>query len=151
MGALYNMVHANKRWPDEIRKALREELTSLGKTIEVQAMHNIEPYSKKTPPTIKVHVGVALHTFRVGVSAGKPTVPIAGLLERGNKRGSKKGAMKFRHPVFGRWDVKSESGKDPREQAMHPYLEPAVEAHKKEIVPLIEKSVKRARQRAGMA
>ena len=121
-----------KDWKPD--KQLKRYLRGAGDLIADDARKNIEPFSKKIPPTIKVR----LSKTRVSVVAGGAGVPTGGLFELGNKgRGKSQAAARsgvFRHPVFGdknTWTY----------QAMHPFLLPAAEKNKRSIEALEGKAV----------
>ena len=102
-------------------KGMRQGLRAAGEIVAADARVRAEEASKTIPPSIKVRVA----STTVAVVAGGPGVPLAGLMEIGNKK-SAKGATTFRHPVFGnrtRWV----------DQPMHPYLAPAGRAHEAEV------------------
>ena len=90
--------------------------------------------SKSVPPTIKAR----LSKTRLSVVAGGASVPLAGLLELGNKgRGKSQAAARsgvWRHPIYGnkeKWVY----------QGMNPYLLPAAEMNKHRIEALEGKAV----------
>lgn len=89
-------------------KQVKKALKMAGELIAADARALVEPHSKTVPPTIKVRI----RKTSITVQAGGENVPIAGLLEMGNK-GRGKGDT-FRHPVYGTdtWV----------NQPMHPYL-----------------------------
>ncbi len=90
-------------------KQVKKALKMAGELIATDARAFVSPYSKTVPPTIKVRT----RKTSISIIAGGTNVPIAGLLEMGNRaKGSSKGT--FRHPVFSR-DVWVS-------QPMHPYL-----------------------------
>lgn len=97
----------------ELRKQLTVNLRAVGEVVAAEARSRASQYSVTVPDSIKVRVSGAT----VSVVAGGSGVPMASLLELGNK-GSREEAM-FRHPVFGdraNWV----------QQPMHPYLGPAL-------------------------
>ena len=110
-----------KDWKPD--KQLKRYLRGAGDLIADDARKNIEPFSKKIPPTIKVR----LSKTRVSVVAGGAGVPTGGLFELGTKgRGKSQAAARsgvFRHPVFGDRGVWVN-------QPMHPYLLRAAESNK---------------------
>ncbi len=91
-------------------KQVKKTLKVAGELIAADARANVSPYSTTVPGSIKVR----LRKTSISIIAGGANVPMAGLLELGNRKGgAKKG--KFRHPVFGdrsNWV----------DQQMHPYL-----------------------------
>ncbi len=111
----------------ELNKALRLRLRSAGEIVADEARTRILPFSSSVPPSIKVRTAGA----GVSVIAGGPKAPLGGLFELGN-RGSRGGDV-WKHPVFGHRAVWVE-------QAMHPYLAPALEAK----IPDVEVAVNEA-------
>ncbi len=98
----------------ELALGLRVKLRAAGEIVAGITRSNFAAASTSVPPSVKVRVSSAT----IAVVAGGPGVPMAGLLEMGNKGG--RGADTFRHPVFGNraaWV----------DQPMHPSLGPAVE------------------------
>lgn len=105
---------------DPLVKTLRVRLRAAGEIVAKDARSRAEGFSETIPPSIKVRTsGVT-----VSVVAGGNGVPLAGLFELGNKKASKT-ATTFRHPVYGNREVW-------RDQSMHPYLWPALQAHESE-------------------
>jgi len=100
----------------ELATALRVELRAAGNIVAETAEINAADASKTIPPSIKVRVSAAT----VSVVAGGKTVPLAGLMELGNK-GNRTAAATFRHPVYGHWTNAA------KPQRTHPYLAPAVQ------------------------
>ena len=90
-------------------KQVKKALKLAGELIATDARALVSPYSKTTPPTIRVRT----RKTSISVIAGGTNVPIAGLLEMGN-RGRSTGNT-FRHPVFGDKSIWVN-------QKMHPYL-----------------------------
>lgn len=101
----------------ELAKELRVGLRVAGEIVASDARSRAEEASKTIPPSIKVRVS----GFTVAVVAGGDGVPLAGLMELGNK--GAKNATTFKHPVFGKWRTSTPP------QDMHPYLTPAAQAH----------------------
>lgn len=100
-----------------LAKELAVRLRAPGEIIASDARGRAESASQTIPPSIKVRVSGAT----VAVVAGGNGIPLAGLMELGNKN-SAGGATTFGHPVFGnraKWV----------DQPMHPYLLPALDAH----------------------
>lgn len=93
----------------KVDKQTKKALKTAGQLIAEDAKANVSPYSQTVPPSIKVRV----RKTSISVIAGGEGVPMAGLLELGNKKRTSNG--KFRHPVFGNRDVWVN-------QDMHPYL-----------------------------
>jgi hypothetical protein len=111
-------IRAIKKWDPTVRKELRKELRAGGEMIASGARLLASAHSKTTPGTIKVRSRIQSRKAEVEIKAGAADVPIAGLLELGNK-GKKANVRKFRHPLPGdksQWV----------DQDMHPYLAPAV-------------------------
>lgn len=104
----------------EMRRELEPVRTKLADEMKARAD------STKIAATIKSGTRGTGNTVRLVFTAGAPGQPIARLRELGN-RGSSPTATTFRHPAWGRWDVK-----DPERlnQAKHPFMKPTVEAHK---------------------
>lgn len=90
-------------------KQVKKALKMAGQLIADDARIIVSPHSKTVPGTIKVRQ----RKTSISVIAGGTNVPIAGLLEMGNK--GRKHHGKFRHPVFGDKSVWVE-------QDMHPFL-----------------------------
>lgn len=101
-------------------KQVKKALTVAGDLIVDDARLLVGPYSKSVPPAIKKK----LRKTTITVEAGGPDVPMAGLLERGNRGGRSR--EKFRHPVHGHMDTWVE-------QPMHPYLDRAVKKNERAI------------------
>lgn len=125
--------------PDkELHKALRVA----GQLIAEDAKAIIGEHSKTVPATIRVRVSGT----KISVVAGSEDVPLAGLLELGNKgKGKSQVAAeggKFRHPVFG--DRTSWV-----EQDMHPYLLAAAEKNARNIEHLEGVAVAEAMRAVG--
>lgn len=101
--------------PDkEMHKALRVA----GLMIAEDAKEIAGEVSTSVPPTVKVRVSKT----KISVVAGNQDVPLAGLLELGNKGKNRKqqtasSSGEFRHPVFGDRDEAEWVA-----QPMHPYL-----------------------------
>ena len=91
-----------------IYKTLRVNMRGVGDIVAEEARHIVSEASQTVPDSIKVRVSGAT----VSVVAGGSGVPMGGLLELGNVKGS--GAT-FRHPVFGNRNVWVD-------QPTHPYL-----------------------------
>jgi hypothetical protein len=128
-------IRAIKKWDREVRKELRSELKGAGEMIASDARQRADAVSKTAGKTIKVRTGITSRQVEVKVLAGSPDVPIAGLLELGNKGGRSKG--KFRHPVFGdrgNW----------QDQPMHPYVAPAVAHREGDVKKRVEAAVARS-------
>lgn len=90
-------------------KQVKKALKVAGELIATDARIMVGPYSQTVPGSIKVRT----RKTSISIIAGGAGVPMAGLLELGNRgRGSSK--SKFRHPVYG-----TEAWVD---QPMHPYL-----------------------------
>lgn len=123
-------------------KALHKSLRVAGQLIADDARVLLEGKSKSIPPTLKVRVSKT----RVSVVAGSEEVPLAGLLELGNKGGGKSQAASrrgtFRHPVFGDRSTWVN-------QPMSPYLLPAAEKNIKKIEALEGKAVAEAFKEVG--
>ncbi len=146
-------IRAIKKWQPEVRKELRHELKGAGEMIAGGARLLADAHSKTAGATIKVRSGVQSKKVEVKVQAGSPDVPIAGLLEEGNRkkradpnaRGPRKsvGAPKFSHPVFanvggGQWKGAW------AEQAMHPYLAPIVKLRQAAVAKRVRAAVQRS-------
>lgn len=102
----------------ELDSGLKLRLRAAGHIVADEASEDIARVSIQVPPTVKVRVAGA----GVSVIAGGST-PLAGLFELGNQ-GS--GGDTFRHPVFGNASIFVD-------QAMHPFLGPAVENHAEDV------------------
>jgi hypothetical protein len=117
----------------EMHKALRVA----GQLIADDAKALIEPHSKTVGPSIRVRVSKT----KISVVAGGENVPMAGLLELGNKgRGKSQAASRrgsFRHPVFGDRSVWVN-------QPTHSYLLPAAEKNIRKIEALEGQAVAKA-------
>lgn len=118
----------------DVNVAMRKRLRSAGEIVATEARSRAS-FSKTIPPTIKVRVA----STTVSVIAGNASVPIAGLMERGNA--GSRGKDTFRHPLWGSWEwnggpTKAKSG-DPRVQTMHPFLRPALVARETAAVAVI--------------
>lgn len=105
----------------ELSTELRIQLRAAGEVVAADARTRAEAASKTIPPSIKVRVS----GLTVSVVAGGNGVPLAGLMELGNK-GGRSGATTFKHPVFGTWVTSTPP------QNMHPYLGPAAVANETE-------------------
>jgi hypothetical protein len=93
---------------------LKAKLRAVGMIVAERAKDLSGAASRTIAPSIKVRVSAAT----VSVVAGGNGIPLAGLMEMGNK--GQDGASSFRHPVFGNKTAWVE-------QPTHPYLFPAVE------------------------
>ncbi len=106
-----------------MRKALPANLRKAAAPVVQQAKANAAAIS----PNIKIGTRVRLvgrNGASIKIIGSSPKKPaIAGLLERGNKGGSKT----IRHPVFGQQKVWVE-------QPTQPYLQPALDAKGKEAI-----------------
>lgn len=91
-------------------KQLKKALRTAGELIATDARAMVSPYSNTVPPSIRVRI----RKTSISVIAGGESVPMAGLLEMGN-RGRSSSRSKFRHPVYGDRSTWVD-------QAMHPYL-----------------------------
>lgn len=92
--------------PDkQVKKALR----TAGLLIADDAGRIVSPYSSTVPASIKVR----LRKTSISVVAGGENVPMAGLLEMGNR--GRRSKATFRHPVFGDQGTWVS-------QPMHPFL-----------------------------
>lgn len=112
--------------PLALRTRLLVAFGEVGKLVAEDAAQRISPYSTNVADSIKVRIsGIS----SVRVVAGGSTLPIAGLLEVGNAKS--RSTTSFRHPVFGNRDVWVD-------QAMHPYLAPALHAKEDQIQILVE-------------
>lgn len=101
-----------------LSKGLVVKLRAAGMIVANEAKVLSADASVTIPPSIRVRVSGAT----VSVVAGGNGVPLAGLMEYGNKGRSSStatGQGRFRHPVFGNMDVWVN-------QPMHPYLRPAL-------------------------
>lgn len=89
-------------------KQLKKTLKMAGNLIAEDARALVSPHSSTVPPSIKVR----MRKTSITVQAGGAGIPMAGLLEMGNR--GNKSKTSFRHPVYGTdtWV----------EQPMHPYL-----------------------------
>lgn len=105
---------ALRRAAPKLTRELRGNLRKAGEVVANEARVKAANASVTIPPTIKVRVSGAT----VAVVAGGAGVPLAGLMEVGNK-GSRMSGGTFRHPVFGNdvWVT----------QPTHPYLFPALD------------------------
>ena len=102
-------------------KQLQIRLRAAGDIVAAAARSNVAPYSSKAEASIRTRVSSAT----VAVVAGVGGVPMAALLELGNKaRGASSG--QFQHPIWGRWVTGAGF------QAMHPYLLTALQSHAEE-------------------
>ncbi len=137
-------IKAIKKWDPQVRKQLRSDLKGVGNSIASGARTVASAHSKTIPGTIKVRTRIQSRKAEVEIIAGSAEVPIAGLFELGNKGGgSAAKGRKFRHPIFGDWDVQF-TGKDPREQDMHPYLAPVVKLRQNYATRVIGEAVEKA-------
>ena len=129
-----------KAYP-KVYKSLQAELKAIGEDIAYDARMNAAMHSKRIAHTVKVRVrGMNLY-----VEAGGKEAPHAAAFEHKGVPG------KFRHPVFGRWDVKSpgKNGTDPREQEAHPFLSPAAQKNSAQGVRRLEAALDRAMREVG--
>jgi hypothetical protein len=114
-----------------MRRQLPKRLREAAKPVVDQARTNAAAVSKQ----IRIGTRVKLASRRgasvkiIGYSPGN--IPLAGLLERGNK-GNAYARATFRHPVYGHTDRWVD-------QPTQPYLQPAVDAKRKEAVDLASK------------
>ncbi len=108
-----------------------------GQLIAADAKLNVGPYSTTVPPSIKSRIRKTTLT----VQAGGAEVPMAGLLELGNK-GRSSSTKKFRHPVFGDKSVWVD-------QKMHPYLLRALKKNERGIEALEGHAVAEAFREIG--
>ncbi len=88
-------------------KQIKKNLRQAGLLIADDAKALVDPYSTTVGPSIRVRI----RKTSVSILAGGANVPMAGLLEMGNRKGR---GDRFRHPVFGT-DVWVD-------QPKHPYL-----------------------------
>lgn len=95
-----------------IYKTFRINMRGVGDIVAEEARSIVSGVSQTVPDSIKVRVS----SSTVSVVAGGSGVPMAGLLELGNVKGS---GSTFRHPVFGNRNVWVD-------QPTHPYLAPAL-------------------------
>lgn len=136
------VIRAIRKWDPEVRRELRRELRAGGTMIVTGARTLAAAHSKQTPPTVKLRTGIQSRQAEIRIDAGSADVPIAGLLELGNKRGGSK-ARRFRHPVHGhrdRWV----------NQDMHPYLAPIVKLRLAAVTKRIGAAVDRANTKVGL-
>jgi hypothetical protein len=107
-------------------KQLQIRLRAAGSDVEAAAKANVEPYSSPAVTSIKTRVSSAT----VAVVAGVGGVPMAALLELGNKpsTGGRAPEGMFAHPVFGGRNTKRPNAPW-RDQPMHPYLLRALHEH----------------------
>lgn len=137
------VVRAIRKWDTEVRKELRSELKGAGEMIASGARLLADAHSKTAGDTIKVRTGIQSKKVEVKVKAGSPDVPIAGLLEEGNRKQRARG--KFRHPVFARGGATGGQWKgDWVDQDMHPYLAPVVKLRQAAVVKRVEAAVQRS-------
>jgi len=107
-------------------------LTEAGALIAEQVRSNAS-FSTRIPS--QVRFGARRSSVRISVTSGrKPHKGEARALEHGGRPGM------VRHPVFGNKDVW-------RESPAHPFLAPAVEARKAEVMRAVDKTVTRALRR----
>jgi hypothetical protein len=97
----------------ELEAKMHAGLKEGGQTVAEDAAKIVEAYSQSIPSSIQLRTSGA----DIEVVAGDG-LPIAGLLEAGNKGSGSAGS--FTHPVFGHANVTVE-------QATHPYLRPAAD------------------------
>ncbi|MCU1494810.1 MAG: hypothetical protein JWO62_2574 [Acidimicrobiaceae bacterium] len=101
----------------ELAKGLQVKLRAAGMIVAAEAAVLAGSASVTIPPSIKVRVSGAT----ISVVAGGNGIPLAGLMEIGNKGASQAGAADFRHPVFGDMNVWVA-------QSTHPFLTPALQS-----------------------
>lgn len=106
---------ALRRAQPALAKSLMLKLRAAGQIVADEAKVLSADASVTIPPSIKVRVSGAT----VSVVAGGNGIPLAGLMELGNK-GAATAQASFRHPVFGNMDVWVQ-------QSTHPYLLPALD------------------------
>lgn len=117
-------------------KALKKTLRLAGQLIAEDARVIVSPHSQTVPGSIKVRI----RKTSISVIAGGEGVPMAGLLEMGNRGRSSRGDS-FRHPVYG--------GDTWVSQPMHPYLLKATVRNRRGIEKLEGKIVADAFREIG--
>ena len=129
-----------KARPD-LYKKLQAELRAIGDDVAYDAQMRAAQHSNRIARTIKVRV----RGMNLFVEAGGKDAPHAAAIEHKGVEG------KFRHPVFGRWDVKrpGKNGRDPREQDAHPYLAPAARANSAQAIRRLEAAIDKTMRDAG--
>jgi hypothetical protein len=121
-------------------KELHKALRAAGLMIAEDAKEIAGEVSTSVPPTVKVRVSKT----KISVVAGNEDVPLAGLLELGNKGKNRKqqtasSTGEFRHPVWGDRDEVEWVA-----QPMHPYLLKAAVKNYKNIESLEGAAVAKA-------
>lgn len=130
---------AFRRFGAALRKAatgfdtsLSGRLHAAGEIVAEEARSRASAWSTSIPPTIKVEKN---GRRSVSVVAGGAGTPLAGLFELGNT--GRHGYGTFRHPIYGRrttvggWT----------NQAMHPFLGPALQARQVEASAAVFKAL----------
>lgn len=90
-----NVSKALRKASTRMPLSLRKKLKDAGEIVAEEARHRSSEHSTTIPGSIKVTTAGAT----IAIKAGGPGVPMAGLYEIGNTRGSNNGY--FRAPLFG--------------------------------------------------
>lgn len=116
--------------PEELRKDLRPKLRDAGRIVQREAQANAS-WSTRIPGAITVGSSLTSNggaIIRVSRTKAPHARPYEGIAQRGDT---------FRHPVFGNTDVWVEEG-------TRPFLFPAVQSKKEEVMAKVAEAVKSA-------
>lgn len=123
-----------KRFAPDVDKELRKDLRVIASGVAGEAKSRAS-WSTRIPAAI----GVSVTNRGAGVKVSRRRAPHGPLFERG-QRGNR-GA--FRHPVFGNRDVWVS-------QRTRPYLQPAIDHHRDDVLRKSETALRTAIRKAGL-